>query len=138
LLRATKLDELPQLWNVVCGNMALVGPRPEVPTYVDPSDPLWRSVLEARPGITSPMAAHLRDEESLLGQVPAPDRGRFYAESLQRYKLLGDLAYLQQRSALEDLRVILRTVLAVAGGSRRQPSPDEVARIARAGVRPPI
>ena len=62
-LRRYKLDELPALWNVVRGDMSLVGPRPEVPEYVDCSDPTWVSVLQARPGLTDPITLELRDEE---------------------------------------------------------------------------
>ena len=75
-LRKTKLDELPELWNVLKGDMSLIGPRPEVPRYVDLADPMWRLVLEARPGITDPMTLRLRNEEALLVEVEG-DRERF-------------------------------------------------------------
>ena len=66
-LRRCKLDELPQLWNVVRGDMSLVGPRPEVPRYVDVEDPLWKRILQVRPGITDPVTLKLRDEEDPAG-----------------------------------------------------------------------
>ena len=75
-LRRSKIDELPQLWNVLSGEMALVGPRPEVPEYVDSSDPGWRRVLEVRPGMTDPVSLRLRFEEDLLASV-AGDRCGF-------------------------------------------------------------
>src|SRR5215471_4668235 len=68
-LRKTKLDELPELWNVLKGDMSLIGPRPEVPRYIDLEDPVWRLVLEARPGIADPMTLRLRNEEALLVEV---------------------------------------------------------------------
>ena len=67
-LRKTKIDELPQLWNVLTGEMSFVGPRPEVPEFVDLSDPLWSEVLAHRPGITDPVTLRLRNEEQLFGQ----------------------------------------------------------------------
>src|SRR5881397_3745045 len=65
-LAKSKLDELPQLWNVVRGDMSLIGPRPEVPRYTDLENPLWRRVLAVRPGITDPLTLRLRDEESMM------------------------------------------------------------------------
>src|SRR5215510_14885759 len=82
-LRKTKLDELPELWNVLKGDMSLIGPRPEVPRYVDLADPMWRLVLGARPGITDPLTLRLRNEEALLVEVEA-DRERFYQDTLMR------------------------------------------------------
>jgi len=117
LLRRTKIDELPQLTNLVCGDIALVGPRPEVPDYVDLSDPLWRSVLAARPGITDPVTLRLRNEEDLLHSVEG-DRDVFYRETLLPYKLRGNLRYLENRNWKTDVVVILRTLLAVVTPER--------------------
>jgi lipopolysaccharide/colanic/teichoic acid biosynthesis glycosyltransferase len=112
-LRKTKLDELPELWNVLKGDMSLIGPRPEVPRYVDLADPMWRHVLEARPGITDPMTLRLRNEEALLVEVEG-DRERFYLETLLPFKLEGNLNYLQARSWWNDLKVLWHTIIAVA------------------------
>jgi lipopolysaccharide/colanic/teichoic acid biosynthesis glycosyltransferase len=112
-LRKTKLDELPELWNVLKGDMSLIGPRPEVPRYVDPNDPMWRLVLETRPGITDPMTLRLRNEEALLVEVKG-DRERFYLEALLPFKLEGNLSYLQARSCWSDLKVLCQTIFAVA------------------------
>jgi lipopolysaccharide/colanic/teichoic acid biosynthesis glycosyltransferase len=112
-LRKTKLDELPELWNVLKGDMSLIGPRPEVPRYVDLADPMWRLVLEARPGITDPMTLRLRNEEALLVEVEG-DRERFYLETLLPFKLGGYLRYLQARSWRSDLKVLWHTIIAVA------------------------
>jgi lipopolysaccharide/colanic/teichoic acid biosynthesis glycosyltransferase len=110
-LRRCKLDELPQLWNVVRGDMSLVGPRPEVPRYVDPGDPLWREVLSARPGLTDPVSLRLHDEEGLLAGVDHPER--FYRERLLPWKLRGYLDYRARRSWITDLGVLGATALAV-------------------------
>jgi lipopolysaccharide/colanic/teichoic acid biosynthesis glycosyltransferase len=112
ILRRSKLDELPQLWNVVRGEMSLVGPRPEVPNYVDPSNPLWKRILSARPGITDPVTLELRDEEALLAAA-GDDRERFYRERLQPEKLRRYARYLDARSPARDVEVLYKTVLAV-------------------------
>lgn len=111
VLRKLKIDELPELWNVVAGDMALVGPRPEVPRYVDLANPAWQQVLLVRPGITDPVTTQLRDEEALLAS--AEDSERFYLHTLQPYKLKGYLAYLRARNWLSDLKVLGRTALAI-------------------------
>jgi lipopolysaccharide/colanic/teichoic acid biosynthesis glycosyltransferase len=112
LLRKTKLDELPEFWNIFKGDMSLIGPRPEVPRYVDLENPMWRLVLEARPGITDPMTLRLRNEETLLAQVTG-DREQFYLETLLPFKLKGYLNYLQARNWWSDLEVLGRTIIAV-------------------------
>ena len=113
VLRRLKLDELPQLWNVLKGEMSFVGPRPEVPAFVDLTSETWQRVLSVRPGITDPVALALKNEEALLAAVHG-DRDRFYRETLQPYKLRGYLEYIDRRSAWTDLGVIMRTVLAAA------------------------
>ncbi len=131
-LRKLKLDELPELWNVLCGDMSLVGPRPEVPRYVDESDSLWRQVLRVRPGITDPVTIRLRNEEELIAASPE-DREHFYLKTLQRYKLAGYLEYLRERSFWSDVGVLLQTGLVVlVPSTARPPSVDEVATKAAA------
>ena len=131
LLRKSKLDELPELWNVARGDISLVGPRPEVPRYVDLKNPLWQSVLKARPGITDPVTIRLRNEEELLaGCNQCPEQ--FYLNVLQPYKLYGYVAYLRQRSWQTDVRVILDTLLAVFfPASTPPPDRDEIVSIVR-------
>jgi lipopolysaccharide/colanic/teichoic acid biosynthesis glycosyltransferase len=109
ILRRTKLDELPELWNVLHGDMSLVGPRPEIPELVDVDEPVWRSVLSVRPGITHPVTIVLRNEEALLARVPG-DRERYYRDVLQPWKLEGYVRYLQRRSPWTDLGVLLKTL----------------------------
>lgn len=116
LLRATKLDELPELWNVVRGEMSLVGPRPEVPRYVDLEDPAWAEVLEVRPGVTDPVTKALRSEERLLAEVPG-DREAYYRTVLLPYKLRGYAEYLRRRTFSSDLAVLCTTLLAIVAPS---------------------
>jgi lipopolysaccharide/colanic/teichoic acid biosynthesis glycosyltransferase len=110
ILRGTKIDELPELWNVLIGDMSFVGPRPELPRYVDIDDALWCAVLQARPGVTDPVTLRLRNEEALLSRVQDPEA--FYVGRLQPLKLRGYLKYLQIRTPWQDVRVILTTLLA--------------------------
>lgn len=112
LLRATKLDELPQLWDVVRGEMSLVGPRPEVPRYVAHYPPEWRErLLSMRPGITDFASVRYRDESQLLAQALNPERE--YIDVVLPAKLQYALRYVDNPSFTSDLRVIgltLRTV----------------------------
>lgn len=107
-LRRTKLDELPQLINVLRGEMALVGPRPEDPHYVDLYTPEQRRILLYRPGITSMASFTYRNEESLLSQE---DWERTYIEEIMPSKLAIDLDYAQRSSLLTDIWLIFRTIV---------------------------
>lgn len=111
-LRQTKLDELPTFWNVLRGDVALVGPRPEVPAYVDLNDPLWRTILSVRPGLTDPTTVWLRNEEELLARAE-PDAHTYYINELQPAKLKGYVEYLRKRSLRSDIGVLGRTVTAI-------------------------
>ena len=131
-LRRLKVDELPELWNIARGDMSFVGPRPEVPRYVDLKDPAWLEVLGARPGITDPVTLRLINEESILASV-SEDRERFYLDVLQPYKLAGCIEYLRQRTWISDLDVIFRTALAVVlPVSAPPPSIGEIRAVAAA------
>lgn len=111
-LRRTKLDELPQLLDVLLGDMSLVGPRPEVPQYVAlyPAD-LRERVLSVRPGITDPVSLKLADEASVLAASADPERT--YREELLPAKLREAVAYAEQASLWSDLRIIAATVHAL-------------------------
>jgi len=107
-LRKFKLDELPQLFNVLRGDMSLVGPRPEVPQYVNAGSPVWQAVLQALPGITDPATLLHRDEEAMLSASSDPDH--LYRETVLPTKLLVNLAYIRTRCFRQDVRLILLTI----------------------------
>lgn len=110
-LRATKLDELPQLINVVRGDMSLVGPRPEVARYVQHYTDAQREVLSVRPGITGISQLLFRHEEEMLaGQE---DVEGFYIREIMPQKLELDLRYVADHSVAGDAGIILRTLLAI-------------------------
>jgi lipopolysaccharide/colanic/teichoic acid biosynthesis glycosyltransferase len=107
-LRRLKLDELPQLLNVLKGDMSLVGPRPEVPRYVFLEAPVWQTILKVRPGITDLATLLYRDEETILSAAADPER--FYIESVLPAKLRLNVGYLLSSSFRQDLRLILLTI----------------------------
>lgn len=111
LLRRTKLDELPQLWNVLVGDMSLVGPRPEVERYVTLFARDYEDILQVRPGITDYAAIEYRDEEGLLAAAADPERE--YVQVVLPAKIALYRRYLVERSLRTDLNIIARTLLAV-------------------------
>jgi lipopolysaccharide/colanic/teichoic acid biosynthesis glycosyltransferase len=110
-LRRSKLDELPQLYNVLRGDMSLVGPRPEVPQYIDHADALYAEVLSVRPGITGPSQIRFRDEEHLLAAHLDPEA--YYTATLLPAKLAVDLEYVRHPSLRRDLQLLACTALAL-------------------------
>jgi lipopolysaccharide/colanic/teichoic acid biosynthesis glycosyltransferase len=125
LLRRTKIDELPELWNVVLGDMSFVGPRPEVAEFVDLDAPVWKVILGHRPGITDPVTLRLRNEEILLAKVL--DKERYYREIVQPYKLRGYYRFVLDKSWKTDLRIIGRTIKAVIlPHTAKPPSKEEM------------
>jgi lipopolysaccharide/colanic/teichoic acid biosynthesis glycosyltransferase len=107
-LRRYKLDELPQLCNVVIGDMSIVGPRPEVPAFVALYTDDQRRVLLVRPGITDIASIVYRDEERILAN--REDSQRAYLEKIMPAKLKLNLAYLDKAGFRGDLALIFRTV----------------------------
>jgi lipopolysaccharide/colanic/teichoic acid biosynthesis glycosyltransferase len=112
LLRRTKVDELPQLWNVLKGDMSLVGPRPEVPDYVRSYSLAQRRVLAVRPGITDPASIAYEREEELLGAQSDPER--YYQDVVLPHKLSLSLQYVDRMSFSYDLFLMLCTARVVA------------------------
>jgi lipopolysaccharide/colanic/teichoic acid biosynthesis glycosyltransferase len=112
-LRGTKLDELPQLWNVLRGEMSLVGPRPEVRRYVDLYTPEQARLLDLVPGITDPASLAFFDEERILAQQPDPEA--YYIAQVMPAKIRINLAYADRATTLPDLGVLARTVASAAG-----------------------
>lgn len=106
-LRRTKLDELPQLINVLCGEMSLVGPRPEDARYVALYTPAQRAILDYRPGITRMASLTYRNEEQLLS---GPNWEKMYLENVMPAKLAIDLEYAQHATLFTDIVLILRTI----------------------------
>jgi len=113
VLRNTKIDELPQLFNVLRGEMSIVGPRPEVPTYVNRFRPQYERILQVRPGITDPASLRFRDEAAILGKYSNPEEA--YVTSVLPDKLRLGEEYLRGSSLLSDLAVIVKTVAALFG-----------------------
>ena len=110
-LRKTKLDELAQLLNVLMGQMSFVGPRPEVPRYVELYTPYQRQVLLVRPGITDYASIAYRNENDLLAGAKDPER--MYIETVMPDKIELNMKYLREISPLADVRLILKTIIAV-------------------------
>jgi len=106
-LRKYKLDELPQFFCVLRGHMSLIGPRPEVPEYVEPTDDLWEAVLQMRPGITDLASLAFRDEEEMLALAQDPET--HYRSSVLPEKLRLNIAYQRSRSLTRDLKLLWMT-----------------------------
>lgn len=112
-LRKTKLDELAQLINVFVGDMSFVGPRPEVPRYVELYTPYQRQVLLVRPGITDYASIAYRNENDLLAGAQDPEK--MYIETIMPDKIELNMKYLHEISPLTDIRLIFKTIAAVIG-----------------------
>ncbi len=110
VLRRTKLDELPQLFNVLKGDMSVVGPRPEDPRYVALYTPEQQEVLSVRPGITSPASVRYRHEEAVL---TGPDWETIYIQQVMPEKLSIDLEYARHASLRRDIGILAQTFLAL-------------------------
>lgn len=108
-LRHYKLDELPELWNVLIGDMSFVGPRPDVPGYADQLKGSDRDVLKLRPGITGPASLKYRDEEDMLAKQTDPQR--YNDEVIFPDKVRINLYYLHHYSFIKDIQMIFCTVL---------------------------
>lgn len=108
-LRRYKMDELPELWNVLVGDMSFVGPRPDVPGYADKLEGSNRRVLQLRPGITGPASLKYRDEEMLLARQANPQE--YNDNVIYPDKVRINLYYLDHYSFLADIKMIVATVL---------------------------
>jgi len=115
ILRRSKLDELPQLFNVLLGDMSLVGPRPEDPSYVSLYTPEQLRVLDAKPGITGIAALEYVDEESML---KSEDWESEYRERIMPAKLQLEAEYQMRRSFWTDMQILFRTFTTVLGRLR--------------------
>jgi lipopolysaccharide/colanic/teichoic acid biosynthesis glycosyltransferase len=119
-LRKYKIDEIPQLVNVLKGDMSLVGPRPEVPFYTDMYGPEEREILSVRPGITDWASIRFRNEGEILRGAPNPEQA--YMEKIRPEKIRLGLEYVRRHSIREDFTIIVATVNAVTGRPVRFPA----------------
>lgn len=108
VLRKYKIDELPQLWNILVGDMHFIGPRPELPPLVDAADPLWRDVLSVRPGITDLATLVYRNEEDLLAGRDDPEFA--YRYDILPRKLALSVQYRRTRNLWTDLKLVALTI----------------------------
>ena len=107
-LRKYKLDELPELWNVLIGDMSFVGPRPDVPGYADKLEGEDRLILKLRPGITGPASLKYKNEEEILAQVEDPQK--YNDEVIYPDKVKINLEYYYHHSLMGDIKLIIQTV----------------------------
>lgn len=112
-LRKSKIDELPQLINVLIGDMSFVGPRPEVPKYTALYDEYQKNVLKIRPGITDLASIKYKDEASVLAKSENPEET--YINEIMQEKLRINLEYIEKISVIQDIKLIFITVLEVIG-----------------------
>lgn len=113
ILRKTKLDELPQLFNIVKGDMSFVGPRPEVPKYVAYYTEEQRDILKVRAGITDYASIYFSDESKILGQQANPEK--YYIEEIMPYKIKLNKKYIDNMGILTDIKIIVLTIFKIAG-----------------------
>ena len=110
-IRKYKIDELPQLWNVLKGDMSLVGPRPEVEKYVNLYTPEQRKVLSVRPGITDYASIEYVDENEILSKSDDPDKT--YIEEIMPDKIRYNMKYINNRSIAEYFKIIFLTAFKI-------------------------
>ena len=113
-LRRSKIDELPELWNILIGDMSLVGPRPEVPRYTKHYKPEWENVFSVRPGITDPATLQFRNEESYL--KGANNLEQAYIDVVLPIKVQLALEYVDKQSLWLDLKILFLTTWAITFG----------------------
>jgi len=132
LLAMTKLDELPQLWNVIRGDMRLVGPRPEVPEFVSRYRDDYEEILTVLPGITGPAAVEYASESHLLSLQQDPRR--FYEDAIMPHKIEIDLRYIRTRTLRGDLRILMQTMIVPISKVAGRVRGDRRARRVEAGL----
>jgi lipopolysaccharide/colanic/teichoic acid biosynthesis glycosyltransferase len=110
-LRGSKLDELPQLWNVFCGDMSFIGPRPEVPMFVERFRMDYQEILSVRPGMTDPASIRYRSEAEILGSTPDPIK--YYTEVILPDKIEISKQYARSMNFGKDVSLIFQTISAL-------------------------
>lgn len=112
IIRKTKLDELPQLFNILIGDMSFIGPRPELPRRLQYYSERDKGIFKVRSGISSPASIVFSDEEYLMNQVKDPEK--FYIEQIMPYKIDLNLYYVETRNFWNDIYLIIATFLKIA------------------------
>ena len=112
-LRKTKLDELPQLFNIIKGEMSFVGPRPEVPKYVAYYTDEQKEILKVRAGITDYASIYFSNESEILGQQNDPEK--YYIEEIMPHKIKLNKKYINNMGIITDIKIIILTILKIVG-----------------------
>ncbi|MGL4866428.1 MAG: sugar transferase [Cetobacterium sp.] len=110
-MRKTKIDELPQFWNILKGDMSFIGPRPELPRRLKYYDKRQKEIFSVRSGISSPASIVFSDEEYLMNQVKDPEK--FYIQEIMPYKIELNLYYIEYQSFFYDIWLIVATLLKI-------------------------
>ena len=110
-MRKTKIDELPQFWNILKGDMSFIGPRPELPRRLKYYDKRQKEIFSVRSGISSPASIVFSDEEYLMNQVQDPEK--FYIQEIMPYKIELNLYYIEHKSFFYDIWLIIATLLKI-------------------------
>jgi lipopolysaccharide/colanic/teichoic acid biosynthesis glycosyltransferase len=121
ILRKWKIDELPQLWNVIRGEMSLVGPRPYLAEYFGSLSPAQRQIFRVRPAVTGAATLCYRNEEHCLAAIPEAELRRYYLTHLLPEKLEMDLQYMRVASIWSDLRILLGTARVLLAAVNKPP-----------------
>jgi lipopolysaccharide/colanic/teichoic acid biosynthesis glycosyltransferase len=111
-IRKTKLDELPQLFNIIKGDMSFIGPRPELPRRLKYYTDWQKEIFQVRSGISSPASIVFSDEEYLMNQVEDPEK--FYLEQIMPYKIELNHYYIENQSFIGDIKLIIATLLKIS------------------------